>query len=698
MKTFRSFHTIINRITAGDLKRVPDRRENLIYSGFTALISSLFLGLICPLQLYVQTHEFFHFTIWNLLSACLIIFFTLLLTIFLLLFLSRRMFGFLIHILLLIIILYFALETGILSYGLPELDGNLANYANPARTILDSTIALILLLLPFFFYTAFRKRIFSLGIFIVILSTAYFVEIQANNGQDPEKVFTTVPRHQVVQNLSFAEKNNVIVLIVDAISTEVVEDVLNDHAGLKTKLPGFVNFTNNVGMHVQTSVALPGIFSGGYLSVPSELPFYSNEVYSSSSFIKNYLDENSMIFVSLLLPDFSYTNARVDTSENLRKSNFLKSFTVRMEGMFPWNMIEYYSFKIAPYLFKKDILEKFIRQWEVQKDKTPVHVGDAMVYGKLAEAPVDKSIQSTLHVHHVKGGHPPILFDENGKRIEHPRKTYRAYYNRVHFEFKRIIRLLDRLRERGLYDDAFIVILGDHGIHILDTPKAKGVPNNAFPAIMVKNRNATGEFINSNIPTSHSKIANMMKEIADKNLTETEIANILKCDNRLYRQASNTLVYDFIIDKDYNVEFKQREIVKDPLKLKPLKIKQKYLFRNYNNPLYPDFITNGRRTSGMGLDFSSNRQGELIFRLPKSNCRYSLRFTITPFGLSTGHNGTYLFISENFKKEHFLKSKEDILMSDISTDNNGILHLQIEPRNANYSLCFLSLLVKESSP
>jgi len=698
MEIFRSFHSIINRITAGDLNSVPDYRENLLYSGFAALVSSLFLGLICPLQLYVQTHEFFHFTFWKFLSDCWIIFFTLFLSTFLLLFLSRKMFGFLVHILFLIIILYFALETGILSYGLPKLDGNLANYANPFRTILDSTIALILLLLPFFFYTVLRKRMLPVGIFILILSATFFLEIQTHNGKDSTESITTVPRHQVVRSLRFAKKN-VIVLIVDAISTEVVEDVLNDHPELKTKMPGFINFTNNVGMHVQTSVALPGIFSGEYFTNPSNLQIYSNKVYSSSSFIKKYLDQNSAIFVNLLLPDFSYTNTVGDINENQRKSHFLKSFTVRMEGMFPWNILEYYTFKISPYLLKKDILERFLRQWESQRDKNPIHMSDAVVYDELAEAPVDKSFESALHIHHVKGGHPPILFDENGVKIKNQQATYTVYYNRVHFEFKRITVLLDRLCERGLYDDAFIVILGDHGIGILDKPRAKGVPNYAFPAIMVKNRNETGFFINSDIPTSHSKIADMMKAVADKNLSNTKIAHILKCDYRLYRQASSTQIYDFTIDQDYNVAFKQCKIIKDPLKLKPLRTNQKYLFRNYNNQHYPDFITyNGRRTSGMGIDFSSGLSGELIFRMPKPNHRYSLCFNISPFGGTQVYNDAYHFISENCVIEHFFKSREDIVLDDILTDDKGILSIKIEPKNADYNLCFLSLLVKEAFP
>ena len=119
---------------------------------------------------------------------------------------------------------------------------------------------------------------------------------------------------------------------------------------------------------------------------------------------------------------------------------------------------------------------------------------------------------------------------------------------------------------------------------------------------MVKNRNASKEFENNNTPTNHSNIAPLIKKIADVDISSHEIVKILQSDRRLYRQAFQNQLQDFIIDKNYDVQFNQYVVEKDPLKLRPLNASHTYRFRNFNNPDYPDFLTNGSRTSGVGLD------------------------------------------------------------------------------------------------
>ena len=678
------------------MERYGGEKENLVYSGFTSLVTSLILSVIFPLQFYVQAQDYLNFSIWYIFSDCVALFFTLLPLLFVLLFFSNKIFGFLLHFILLSFLLYLTLEAGILSYNLPKLDGNLDNYSNIFRMLLDSSIALFLLLAPFVFYEKIRKNIFLLGTLTLMLSLTFIFELQAESekGLDELAITSTVPRHLVVENLAYAKKNT-IVFIVDAISTEVVESVLNDHPDLKAKMPGFINFTNNVGMHIQTSVAIPGIFSGEYFSNPHELNLYSNKVYSSSSFLKTYKDMGSTIFINLLLPDFSYTNKILDRRNDKKTLRLSNGFNTRMEGMFPFNIMEYYAFKISPYAFKRVILSKLLSRWESTRGDGIVT--DEAVYNILAEALVDTSITSSLHVHHFKGGHPPLVFDENGVKIKSSQLTYQAYYNRVYLEFKRMTGLFDRLRQRGLYDDSFVLILADHGLEIFEKPKTKSAPNKAFPALMVKNRNASRKFSNNSTPTSHSNVSHLMKTIPDAAISDLEIVELLKSDKRLYRQAFHNQLQDFIIDKNYEVQFKQYLVEKDPLKLKPLNTDYAYRFKNFNNPNYPDFLTNGSRTSGVGLDFYKSQPGELIFRLPKPNFRYSVHINIVPWGTeSTSYNGAYRFSSGGAKVEHSFQSRDDIELADVLTDDNGLVRLSVVAIDPNYHLAFFSITVGDA--
>lgn len=668
-----------------------DIKSNMLKSLYVAIVAALILSIIIPLQIFVASRVYFEFTMIQLMQSCLLLFLIVLCCTFTLLyFLGKK--SFLPHLFLLFVLLSVVLNTGIFSYGLPTLDGGLEKYSSPVRSIFDFFIWLFLMVTPFIWYRKLRDKIIFISIGLLVFSCSFFGDqkIQTKTTAHQWFITGTVPHRQVVESIQFAPKDNVIVLILDAVNSEVIEDIFADHPELQKYFSGFVNYANNVGMHFQTSLAFPAIFSGKYYSGVENISRFTNNLYSDDSFIKPYFDKNDPVYVSTLLENASYTNAPL--KKTIKKKNVL---TDRMEGMFPWQFLELYRFKTVPYFLKKSTLRDIMQTWANSINSQDSHVPDDLVYKKFTTLPVNRTLRRTLQVHHFNAGHPPFLVDANGTAIKSKSVfSYEAYYGRVYFELKRVALLMKLLQERNLYDSSMILIFADHGcFRTFKKGRNAKVPNNAFPALLLKNLYADVPFTNSYIPVSQSKIAALLKTVAKKKLSNDEISDILHIEERIYRETTDSEIKDWIIDKNYKFKLNTQDITKKIHDLTPLKLGPIFRFININNPNYPDFITdNGVRTSALGIDFSQRHISNMKFKVPYPDTKYNLKFDLA---FPPKHHGSYRFASG---ESHTKFDCSDFLveMKEVSADSDGIVSVDIVPEDANYGITITTIIINKA--
>lgn len=674
-----------------------DIKRNMINSLLTAFTVIIFIHVTIPCQTLISNQELFQCSVKELLYAILP---SALLEFFILgtcLFVLQKVLFYIPHLILLSLIAYEYLETGVLSIGLPQLNGDISTYGDTARCIWDTTILIVITICPLLFYRFLKKYLHWFALCILILTTASGFDGKGssqNSSNSNKKIVPSMDRINVVNNVSYSPSNNVMVFILDSVTAEVLQDVFTNHKDIAALYPGFVNYVNNVGMHVQTLVGVPGIMTGKYFENPVELVSYSTSSFGPDSFIKPYLDSNIPVYINLgLTQDSGYTNATAaDSVQKGKKRENTYPLKRRAYGMLLWSLEELTCFRMTPYILKKPVLAYIMEHWPRTFSQNITN--DKNLFKLLASKKIDPTKKAVLNVHHSNGSHPPFIFKANGEPRIQSDISYSPYYEQTVYIAKLLGNLFARYREMGIYDSATIIVLADHGINVRKNAKEKAKINfAAFPCLMVKPANEKGTLRSSDLPTSHSKVAKLVKILKNRILTQKEIEKILYTEKRLYREGQNDLLNDWLIDQYGKITHSQQRVkVKKQKDLQPLQAGKKYLFRIFDNPDYPDFICEHMsRTSGRGLDIYNNLSN-LTIRVEKPDTQYNLTFEIYFFAASNQvFSGRFFFGSHGY---YFKPWTTTTISFTSKSDKNGFISLKIDGREANYFLCILSLIVK----
>ena len=598
-----------------------------------ALSAACFFLVVLPAQSYLAHADLFCFGISDLLQEYGLYMGASAVALAVFLLAAERFCGRRAHVFLLSLVLIGLLESGVLSLGLPEFNGSFDGYHSFPRACFDGIIVLLVLFVPQFFVRKISKAIIWISAALCLYSFATLFDVKRAEVETAEGMRgPLVPRESVVRCASFSSQRNVFVLILDSISSDAAVDAFRDVSGLSDQFEGFVNYTNNVGMHWATSVAIPGIMTGRYYERSCELGAYGRGTFADGSLFCDYADKGMPVFVNVQVGTKGYTN-RQDSQTEDGSRPAIRPSEVRVSEVFSWSINSLSLARILPYAFK----ETFVRRLGVQGVGTAAFVdvsGDSVLWSALSTAPVREDCACALNVHHSLGGHPPIVFAADGRQVCCSNPTYSDYLGQCEYSLKCLGGFLDSLRKRGLYESSTIFVLGDHGIYITRRTDAerKGVPQAAFPFLMVKAAGAVGRYRESPLATSHSGISSAVRELAHGDLPIDGIERYLAKSERLCRSAMNGKIYDWRIDAVGNVNAEVREDAEPKAEeLHPLAEGVVYSFSIEGNPEYPDFILEkGSRASAFGIDQFSVPM-RLRVRVPKTGTRYSVAFTVRPW-------------------------------------------------------------------
>ena len=204
-------------------------------------------------------------------------------------------------------------------------------------------------------------------------------------------------------------------------------------------------------------------------------------------------------------------------------------------------------FRLSPYCAKAPFLYSKIRHDPMMGCDESDFWYEHVMFPILGRATLSGS-STTLGVFHSRGAHPPLVFDPNGKAYPRPRVDPGIIGELVSTPLRHLSRLLDTLRERGLYDSSLIVVVADHGIDLV--PFAKGHHPSESAILWVKPEGTKGPFAAVSRPTGYSKVSVLMRKAAEGPLDIRSIGDALEEGNRLYRYQLGDGFGDYTVGSD----------------------------------------------------------------------------------------------------------------------------------------------------
>jgi hypothetical protein len=315
----------------------------------------------------------------------------------------------------------------------------------------------------------------------------------------------------------FSSERNVLHLVLDSFQSDIfAEIVAGGGERYRSALEGFVFYEQNLGVFPYTYFALPAILGGQIYrnDVPKRefirSVFAGPTVLNAAHGAGYEVDIASEPLMLNMLMHGRYTGAyHVPDVVGGRAGAVLGDAAT---------LLDLALFRVAPHVLKRLVHND--HRWIVPRpgrsafQETSYFTHSSFLIRLAEEARADRPVP-VYKFFHLMGPHAPMVAGEHcgyaGATLQRVRPTV-LVQSRCTLDFA--IDLLERMKTFGIYRDALIIIMGDHGGHIPPPgyepevgamlPRVVGL---ATPLLLVKLPGATGPLRSSDLPTSSLDVA-----------------------------------------------------------------------------------------------------------------------------------------------------------------------------------------------
>ena len=350
---------------------------------------------------------------------------------------------------------------------------------------------------------------------------------------------------------TFSRRQNVIVLVLDSFESAAFQEIIDEDSSYQDIFNGFTYFPDTLSGFPHTMASIPNILTGQYYD--NSIPFttYLEQAYDSSLSLPKTLKEDG--FEVDCFPNWFQEMVPCDEGvvSNIRPKSLFESARIK-------RIWEVSLFRYAPDLFKGKIYND--GRWLIQ-DPSPNEQSGAssptssffnnkeLTINDLAFADGMMRLATTTDARIFKffrldGCHGPYLLNEDLEYEKMPVDDV-SYMRQAKGSLQVVDIFLQSLKQRGVFDNSLIVIIGDHGRPRYNT-YLDGY-RYANPLLLIKLMNSYDEMQISRTPVSSSSIpATVFSELGFK--ITTEKLSVFESDESAY---SSRIFYDYAFDREY---------------------------------------------------------------------------------------------------------------------------------------------------
>ena len=447
-----------------------------------ALLAAFALALTVfvfgPFELYANNMEEFSFGLWDFFETFIYVALGLAAVIFsALLFLPRRVFDVACTAVSGIALMLY-LQGTFLTLGMKSIEGDGVGEGALAqgKIVLNAIIWIIVIGAAIAAAVIFSKKhsggvrtaiIFAMVV-ILGMQTVSFVTLSLTTEDVYAKKDYSIERVEVLTHKGLdtvSSENNVIYFVVDRFSSAYFDSAYEECPEIFDELDGFTYYSDAVSLYPRTYPAITYMLTGVEYDFEASRPDYFRRAWNESEFLGILNDEGYSINVYTDsyyayeskepgdLPDY-ISNRSGDTQivvadpEGLRRDMRRLSF-----------------YRYLPFACRDMIgsiaSDDFMDHVELVSDDSAAYTTDMKeVYEHLGAHPIRVEGEKNFSFIHIQGTHLPNKYDRNFDPATDDNKW--SEIDGMIQSFKIINRYIEQLKELGLYEDATIIISGDH--------------------------------------------------------------------------------------------------------------------------------------------------------------------------------------------------------------------------------------------
>ncbi len=253
----------------------------------------------------------------------------------------------------------------------------------------------------------------------------------------------------------YSTTDNIYYFVIDRFDENYAEEAISHSPTFFNHLTGFTWFQDNIALYGHTFPAMAYLLTGIEYSCELDRGEYFESIYTQNNYLKEFADagydvnvysESYYTYTSATLPDYI---ANKEPCTSSLKSKFKLA----------WRMVELGVFVGAP-LFCKSLFNNmstsaFDNLFEFTSLEGNIgYTGtNDIVLENVEKLEFEETTNKQFNVIHIEGCHEESSNNPDNKN---------SSYSLLTKSFKIINKFINNLKDKGLYDEATIVITGDH--------------------------------------------------------------------------------------------------------------------------------------------------------------------------------------------------------------------------------------------
>jgi hypothetical protein len=411
-------------------------------------------------------------------------------------------------------------------YGL--LDGHYIDWTQGVwRGWVDAGIWVAAILAAITFYRRVERSVIYLAVAVFSLQLVLFgfSGIQnANALQEKSNIHYSV--NALPGILRFAPKGNVLHIVLDGFQSDIFEDITRDETDgeqYRSALQGFTFYKENMGVFPSTMTAVPALLGGQIYHNHVPKGAYVDSVISGKTILNSAFKAGYEVDIvsEQYMVGGVYTKGHYTNAHMIPNSHGYYPSEKGYEFADATQLLDLTLFRLAPHFLKKYVHNEYVGIIQPLIDDASYlkiwHFSHNAFLHNLAE---NMSVDRTGPVYkyfHLMNTHWPQVVDGHcnyvGGTLPRNRQTVTMQSK---CSLDAVIKVLEKMKELGIYDDSLIILMADHGAGIDPynlTPALSDQADNvvaipplivsmATPLMAIKPPGASGPLQISTAPTS----------------------------------------------------------------------------------------------------------------------------------------------------------------------------------------------------
>lgn len=352
-----------------------------------------------------------------------------------------------------------------------SLDGNAVQWTQYSAPMLWNSLVWLLVPAGVFFLLYLSRKAWTRGIELIsaILIGAQitaFIVLLVNAG--PERVARVGQEEAYVSRegiFEVAPENNVIVFLLDRLDNRYTDEVLELHPEWKERLAGFTYYHDFTGSYANTRPSLAYFMTGVEHDYAVKWEEYFHRAWTRPV-LPLLGDIHSAGYQAKIYSDCAYVfgDARnaAGTVDNIRRARQTIHRDIMLDRMLTLSAYRYMPEALKPYfhIYSSELGAAVTVEGESGPGNNLYTVDDVAFWRGYREQglTVDPTSKGVFQFYHLEGAHSPYVMDENAE----PVLIGGTRNGQIAGNMEMIFRYLDELEEKGLFDDAAIIITTDH--------------------------------------------------------------------------------------------------------------------------------------------------------------------------------------------------------------------------------------------